>query len=129
MVMTLQQVLLDGQPVAAGQERRLLPGLGVTAHQRLHFHVSGGIRGIENLSIRVLFGTPISGGTLLADSTVWFEDTIWEREFIHQVPANYGRTGLVMSVPVVAPLLYDVILTNTGPADLPQIYVTVFAQD
>lgn len=127
--MGLQQVLLDGQPVAAGQELRLLPGLDIAVHQRLHFHVSGGIGGIENLSIRVLFGTPTPGVILLADSTVWFEETIWEREFVHQVPSGYGRTGLVMSVPVVAPLLYDVILSNAGPADLPEIYVAVFAQD
>jgi hypothetical protein len=77
----------------------------------------------------VLFGTPVTGAILLADSTVWFEDTRWEREFTHQVPSGYGRTGLVMSVPVVAPMLYDVILTNTGAADMPQVYVTVFAQD
>jgi hypothetical protein len=127
--MALQEVLLDGQPVNAGQERRLLPGLDVAVHRRLHLHVSGGIQGVDNLSIRVLFGTPISGVTLLADSTVWFEETTWEREFVHQVPSSYNRTGLVMSVPVVAPMLYDVILENTGPVDLPQIYVTVFAQD
>jgi len=40
--MALQQVLLDGQPIAAGQERRLLPGLDVAAFDRLHLHLSGG---------------------------------------------------------------------------------------
>jgi hypothetical protein len=127
--MAMRQVLLDGQPMAAGQQRRLLPGVDVAAYDRLHFHVSGGGGGIESLSIRVLFGTPLPDVTLLADSTVWFEDTVWEREFSHQVPSNYGRTGLVMSVPVVAPQLYDVILENAGQTDLPEVYVALLAQD
>lgn len=127
--MALQQVLLDGQPIAAGQERRLLPGLDVSAFDRLHLHLSGGARAIDDLSIRVLFGTSVPGAVLLADSTVWFEDTVWERDFSHDVPANYGRTGLVLSVPVVAPMLYDVILTNNGQTDKPTVYVALLAQE
>jgi hypothetical protein len=34
-----------------------------------------------------------------------------------------------MSVPVVAPQLYDVILTNTGTQPLTTIYVTLMAQE
>ncbi|MGH9252762.1 MAG: hypothetical protein ACRD0W_25080, partial [Acidimicrobiales bacterium] len=82
-----------------------------------------------DLSIRVLFGTSVPGAILLADSTVWFEDTVWEREFSHDVPANYGSTGLVLSVPVVAPMLYDVILTNNGQTDKPTVYVALLAQE
>jgi hypothetical protein len=127
--MALQEVLLDGKAVAAGQEVRLLPGLDVSPYDRLHFHVSGGVRGIQALSVRVLFGTPLPGVTLLADSTVWFEDTVSTRDFQYDVPAGFGRTGLVMSVPVVAPLLYDVILRNTGATDLQTVYVAVMAQE
>ncbi len=126
--MAFQQVLLDGQPIAAGQERRLLPGLDVSAYDRLHLHVSGGVRAVDDLSIRVLFGTPVPGAVLLADSTIWFEDTVQEREFSYNVPVNYGSTGLVLSVPVVAPMLYDVILTN-GQTDKPTVYVALLAQE
>jgi hypothetical protein len=129
VAMALQQVLLDGQPMTAGQERRLLPGLDVGAYDRLHFHISAGNRGIDMMHARILFGTPLQGVTLLADSTVWFEDSVSEREFSFETPASYGGTGFVMSVPVVAPLLYDVILRNTGTSDKPNIYVAVLAQE
>jgi hypothetical protein len=127
--MALQKVLLKGEPLAAGAEKRLLPSLDVSKWDRLHFHISGGTRSIADLSVRVLFGTPVDGKILLTDSTVWFEDTVWEREFSHTTPANYGGTGLVMSVPVVAPLLYDVILRNLGANEKPEVYVTVLAQE
>ncbi|HZA05000.1 MAG TPA: hypothetical protein VE617_10570 [Propionibacteriaceae bacterium] len=126
--MALQQVLLDGQPMASGEERRLLPGLDVSAYDRLHFHVSAGVRAVDELHVRVLFGTPASGVTLLADSTVWIEDTASEREFSHQAPTT-GTTGFVLSVPVVAPQLFDVILTNRSAADKPTVYVAVFGQE
>ena len=126
--MALQTVLLDGQPMAAGQERRLFPGLDVSTYDRLHFHISAGARAVDELHVRVLFGTPVSPVTLLADSTVWFEDSVSEREFSHQAPTS-GGTGFVMSVPVVAPLLYDVILTNNSASDKPTVYVALLAQD
>src|SRR4051812_16030297 len=119
--MALKQVLLGGQPMAAGEEKRLLPGINVDAYDRLHFHISGGVRSIDDLSIKVLFGTPVPGAILLADSTVWFEETVSEREFVHEVPSNFGRTGVVLSVPVVAPLLYDVILKNKSAVAKPEI--------
>jgi hypothetical protein len=126
--MALQQILLDGQPMAPGQERRLLPGIDVSGYDRLHFHVSAGVRAVDDLHVRILFGTPASGVILLADSTVWFEDTVSEREFSHQAPAA-GVTGFVISVPVVAPQLYDVILTNNGTDPKPTVYVAVLGQD
>jgi hypothetical protein len=126
--MALQTVLLDGQAITAGQELRLFPGLDVSSYDRLHFHISAGIRAVDELHVRVLFGTPVPGVILLADSTVWFEDTVSEREFSHQAPTT-GTTGFVMSVPVVAPTLYDVILTNNSAADKPTVYVALFAQD
>ena len=101
--------------IAAGAEKRLLPGLNVGKWDRLHFHIGADARSVAGLSVRILFGTPLAGshcGALLADSTVWYEDTVSEREFSHSVPTTYNGTGFVMSVPVVAPLLYDVILKN-----------------
>ena len=127
--MALERVLLDGESLAAGAEKRLLPGLDVKRWDRLHFHVSGGVRGIADLSVRILFGTPVGSKILLADSTVWFEDTVWEREFSHTTPASYGGTGIILSVPVVAPLLYDVILRNVGSDEKPEVFVTVMAQE
>ena len=76
---------------------------------------------LTSLHVRVLFGTPVPGAILLADSTVWFEDTVSEREFSHQAPTT-GTTGFVLSVPVVAPTLFDVILTNNSAADKPTVY-------
>jgi hypothetical protein len=126
--MAIQQILLDGQPMTTGQEIRLLPGLDVGIFDRLHFHISGGSNSISSVSVRVLFGTPAGSRILLADSTVWFEDTVWEREFSHTTPSNYSGTGFVMSVPVVAPLLYDVILRNDGTVKS-NVYVALLAQD
>jgi len=34
-----------------------------------------------------------------------------------------------VSVPVVAPLLYDVILKNLSEKEKPEVYVTVMAQE
>jgi hypothetical protein len=127
--MALQKVLLKGESLAADEEKRLLPSLDVSKWDRLHFHISGGTRGIAGLSVRVLFGTPVDGKTLLTDSTVWFEDTVWEREFSHTTPGTYNGTGFVISVPVVAPLLYDVILKNLSQSEKPELYVTVMAQE
>jgi hypothetical protein len=128
--MALTKVLLDGQPIAAGAEKRLLPGLQVQDIGRLHFHISAGGNAINGLQVRILFGTPVSGSgvILLADSTVWFEETSSEREFSFTTPTNYGHTGFVMSVPVVAPLLYDVILRNVGSSPLAKVFVTVLGQ-
>lgn len=129
---TLRRVLLENEALPAGQEKRLLPHLDVSRWDRLHFHFSNGNRGVAGLKARILFGTPMPQspcGELLADSTVWFEDTVSEREFTHIVPDTFGGTGFVMSVPVVAPNLFDVILTNVSDHPLDTLYVTVMAQE
>lgn len=43
--------------------------------------------------------------------------------------ANFGSTGFTMSVPVIAPVLYDVILRNTGTSALDKVYVALFTPD
>ncbi len=125
--MAFQAVLLQGQPLAAGAEKRLLPNLNVSDHDRLHFHISAGVRGLAGLNVRILFGTPLAGKILLSDSTVWFEETASERDF--SFTSTGSGTGFVMSVPVIAPLLYDVILRNTSTNNIPELYVTVMAQE
>ncbi len=85
--MPFKKVLLKNELIAAGEEKRLFPNLDIGRYDRLHFHISGGVRSIRNLHTRILFGTPVGGVTLLADSTIWFEDTKAEREFSHQVPS------------------------------------------
>ena len=127
--MAFQQVLLDGQTIRAGEEKRLLPGIDVSRWDRLHFLISAGSRSIGGTRVRILFGTPVNGKMLLADSTVWYEDSVSEREFSHTTPNTYGGTGFVMSVPVVAPTLFDVILRNVGDEVLETVYVTVMAQE
>ena len=87
---------------------------------------------VAGLSVKVLFSTPLTGlhcGAILADSTVWFEETVSEREFIWTAPPSYNRTGFIVSVPVVAPTLFDVILTNTTAQPIDKMYVTIMAQE
>lgn len=126
------RILLENEALPAGQEKRLLPHLDVSRWDRLHIHISNGNRSVAGLKVRILFGTPMPEspcGELLADSTVWFEDTVSEREFTHITHDTYNGTGFVMSVPVVAPNLFDVILTNVGDKTLDTLYVTVMAQE
>jgi hypothetical protein len=128
----LYRVLMENEKLPAGQEKRLLPHLDVSRWDRLHFHISNGNRAVSGLKARILFGTPMPEspcGELLADSTIWFEDTVSERDFTHVTPNHYNGTGFVMSVPVVAPNLFDVILKNVGDSDLDTVYVTVMAQE
>ena len=127
--MAFTKVLLENETIPAGHEKRLMPGLDVSKWDRLHFHIGARARSVAGLSVRILFATPIKGGALLADSTIWYEDTVWEREFSHNVAATYNGTGFVMSVPVITPSLYDVILKNNGSGDLTEISVTVMAQE
>lgn len=129
--MTFQKLLLKGEPIATGEEKRLFPSLDVSKWDRLHFHISCGSMAVNGLSVTVLFGTPEPSTpckALLADSTIWYEETVSEREFSHTVPNTYNGTGFVMSVPVIAPLLYDVILKNHGNKK-PSVYVAVMAQE
>ena len=131
-LMAFKKMLLENETIPAGGEKRLMPNLDVQKWDRLHFHIGADAKTVAGLSVRILFGTPLAGthcGALLADSTVWYEDTVWERDFLHTTPSAYGGTGFVMSVPVVAPLLYDVILRNNGSADLTTISVAVMAQE
>lgn len=130
--MAYTKVLLENEVIPAGGEKRLLPNLAIGKWDRLHFHIGADARTVAGLNVRILFGTLLPGthcGALLADSTVWYEETVSEREFSYTTPQEYGGTGFVLSVPVVAPLLYDVILTNTGAEPLETIYVTVMAQE
>jgi hypothetical protein len=130
--MALQKVLLTNQTIIPNEEKRLHPLLDVSKWDRLHFHIGADARAVPGLSVRILFATPLSGthcNAILADSTVWFEETVSEREFSYTTPVSYGHTGFVMSVPVIAPQLYDVILRNTGTQPLNTIYVAVMAQE
>lgn len=128
----LQKVLLKNFRLQAGQEKRLFPQLSVSRWDRLHFHIANGNMAVAGLEVRILFGTPMDDthcGALLADSTIWFEENVTERQFKYTTPVSYNHTGFVMSVPVVAPQLYDVILKNVGTKDLESVYVTVMGQE
>lgn len=95
-------------------------------------HHRGDAVAVPGLDVRVLFSVPAPGthcGGILTDSTVWFEESASPRYFEYTTPASFGRTGFTISVPVVAPILYDVILRNTGTATLGSVYVALFAQE
>jgi hypothetical protein len=129
---TLTKVLLQNATIAGHAEQRLMPNLDVKKYDRLHIHIGRDAKGVAGLAVKVLFGTPMQGlhcGALLADSTVWFEEDATEREFVWTAPTSYNRTGFVVSVPVVAPVLYDVILTNTTAQPLDAVSVTLMAQE
>jgi hypothetical protein len=126
------RILLENERLPVGQEKRLLPHLDVSDFDRLHFHISNGNRAVAGIKARILFGTPMPEspcGELLADSTVWFEDSVSERDLSFTTPKDYNATGFVMSVPVVAPNLFDVVLTNVGNQSLDSLYVTVMGQE
>lgn len=126
------RILLSNKTIAAGQEVRLWPGLDVSKWDRLHLTIGADARSVASLDVRVLFSVPVPGmhcGGILTDSTIWFEDQAAPRSFQHATPANFGSTGFTMSVPVIAPVLYDVILRNTGGATLEAVYVALFAQE
>ncbi len=128
----LQKTLLKNFRLPAGQEKRLFPQLKVSRWDRLHLHISNGNRAAAGLEVQVIYGTPMDDthcNALLADSTVWFEETAKEREFKYTTPDTYTGTGFVMSIPVIAPMLYDVILKNVGSKDLESLYVTLMAQE
>jgi hypothetical protein len=122
------KILLQAFNLPATQEKRILPHLDVLKFDRLHFHISNGSMGIANTEVRILFGTQAGALTLLGDSTVWFEASAAERNFKYRTPVTYGETGFIISVPVVAPLLFDVIITNHGTVPLSSLHVSVLMQ-
>jgi hypothetical protein len=128
----MTKVLLTNATIAPGAEVRLWPGLDVTKWDTLHLTIGADARGVPNLSVRVLFSVPLPGthcGGLLTNSTVDFTTDGTLRRFEYTTPAGFGSTGFTMSVPVIAPMLYDVILRNTGATPLETIYVALFAQE
>jgi hypothetical protein len=80
----LTKVLLQNGSIPAGQGKRLLPGLDVKLMIGCISMSAVPEKSVGNLSVRVLFGTPIAdtGITILADSSVWLEETTSERDFI-----------------------------------------------
>jgi hypothetical protein len=89
-------------------------------------------RAVPGLNVRVLLSTPVPGthcGGMLTSSTIWYEGSAEPVSFEHTTPPTYGSTGFTMSVPIVAPVLYDIILRNGGTNDLTAVYVTLFAQE
>jgi len=127
--MAFKQNLLVDFTLAGNSQKRILPSLNVENFDRLHFHISNGTSSIANVHVRILYGTPVGARVLLADSTVWVEEGSNERDFEFTTPATYNGTGFVLSVPVVAPLLYDVIITNKGSTALNDLHVSVLAQE
>lgn len=127
------KILCSNATIPAGGEKRLWPALDISKWDRVHFTIGGDARAVPSLSVRILQSIPIAGthcGGILTGSTIWFEeDGTTEVKFERTTPAGYGYTGFTMSVPVVAPILYDVILRNAGTQDLTTIYVAVFAQE
>lgn len=126
------KVLLTNATIPVGTETRLWPGLDVSRWDRLHLTIGADAVTVAGLDVRVLFSTPMTGthcGGILTGSTVWLEGTRQEIDFHHVTRPDYGSTGFTLTVPVVAPILYDVLLRNIGTHDLHTIYVTLFAQD
>jgi|BarGraIncu00222A_1022003.scaffolds.fasta_scaffold05419_3 hypothetical protein len=126
------KVLLANATIPANAEKRLWPGLDVSKWDRLHFTIGADARAVPSLNVRILFSTPIPGlhcGGILTGSTIWYEQGASEVTFEHTTPAGFGSTGFTMSVPVIAPVLYDVILRNVGTLDLQTVHVALFAQE
>jgi hypothetical protein len=128
----MTKMLLENATIAAGAEKRLWPGLDVGKWDTIHLTIGADARGIPNLNVRVLFSMPRSGmhcGGILTSSTIAFDRDGTLRDFEHTTPPGYGSTGFTMSVPVIAPVLFDVILRNVGSTPLETVYVGLFAQE
>ncbi len=126
--MKLEKVLLSAATIKPNEELPLPLALEVGNYQRLHFHVSSDVHPVQTLYIGITFGTQVNGKLLSAKSTVWFEDTVWEREFSHTTSETYQEKGIVLSIPVVAPVLSEIHLHNQGNKELKCIYVSVLGQ-
>jgi hypothetical protein len=124
--MAFTKLLVSDLELAPGAERRFDPGLAVSEYERLHFHVGGRGTAITGLKVAVLFGTPVDGGWLIADNTIWYSENTLKRDFQYVEKGN--DSGFVMSVPVVAPSLYALILSNTGSVPLRHVFVSLLAQ-
>ena len=127
--MAFQEILLQGEGLGPHERKTVSPILDVSKWDRLHFHISAGRRSVAGLQVRILFGTLVGQLRIHADSTVWFENGISEREFSYTVPSLYNGTGFVMSVPVIAPELVSIELTNTEEREFDETFVTVMAQE
>jgi hypothetical protein len=124
--MSLTKVLLTDINLDPNEEKRLLPSLAVAEYDRLHIHIGARARGVKGLKARVLFASPIPSGALLSDSTIWYGESTTKHDFEHL--ENTSDTGFIMSVPVVAPTLYDVILRNTSTHTIRNIFVSLLAK-
>jgi len=123
--------LVDGVSIAAGGELRTVL-LGTTPidppqfRETIVFHLSGGTSAIENINVRILFGTDKDALILLGSTLVDFTQGKTKAELEHLVPEGFGRTGVFIKVPILSEMLYDVILENVGDADTPPLYLTTW---
>lgn len=128
---TLEKVLVQNQILLATDVLRTGCNLPVSSFRRLHLVISGNGGSVANLKASILFGTPVGAVTLISGGTVWMESGVTapvNTTFEYTAPANYKRTSFVLSVPVIAPLLYDVIIENMGKNAVPELYVTVMGE-
>ncbi len=125
--MALKSILLQSEEILPGKPIRLLPKMEVEEFHRLHLHVSNIKNDIRNLSVRVVFGTPVPSKVLTCDHSVWFERNADGEQLQFTATEERGKTGMVLSVPVIAPLLYDIVLENLGDDILDQVFVTLMA--
>ncbi len=110
-----KKVILRNQTINAGTERRwIMSGgtpLNIAPWDRLHFHIAG--KEMSGVVATILQATKFGRSTIdLVSTNVWFEDTDSARTFEYKFSAS--QNSVVLSVPVVAPLLYDVTLRNTS---------------
>ena len=126
--MALKSILLQSEEILPGKILRLLPKMEVEKFQRLHLRVSNTKNDIRNLLVRVVFGTPVPNKVLTCDHSVWFEHSPEGESLQFIATEQKGKTGIVLSVPVIAPLLYDVVLENLGEDILDEVFVTLMAQ-
>lgn len=125
---SFKQILLSEANLQPSQKLPISLEMEVGQFQRLHFHISSETNSLPSLHIGITFGTEINGKLLKAKSTVWFEDTVWEREFAHTTAESYKESGVVLSIPVVAPVLLELYLHNQGDKELTQVYASVLGQ-
>lgn len=125
------KTLASGVTIGAGKEYRYITSGGkpfdVSRYNYLHIIVGRKAKSVANLEITVLLSVSVPAGALLIREYTNCENRT-RNSFTVRLPSNYNKTAYVLRVPVIAPMLYDVIVKNRGTKDIDDVHVILFAK-
>jgi hypothetical protein len=117
--------------IAGGAEYRYITAGGepfdVSKYNYLNIIVGRKAKAIPDLEITVLFSVSVPAGALLIrEYTNLGNDS--KNELSVRLPSNYNKTGYILRVPVIAPMVYDIMVKNHGSNDLDDVHIILFAK-